>query len=115
CAATNPRSAAAEPSPGAYPAMIVRSSNQVSRSRWLRRFPLPRNLGVSAESRIGVGKHWTAPPGARRLKRIEIYRFDPESGANPRRDSFDIDLDDCGPMLLDALIWIKNRVDPSLA
>jgi succinate dehydrogenase / fumarate reductase iron-sulfur subunit len=31
-----------------------------------------------------------------------------------RLDTFEVDLDDCGPMVLDALIWIKNKVDPSL-
>ncbi len=95
--------------------MIVRSSRQVSRSGLLRRFPLPRNFGVGKESRIERGRRWEAPAGARRIKEIEIYRYDPESSANPRLDTFEVDLDDCGPMLLDALIWIKNRVDSSLA
>jgi len=95
--------------------MIIRSSNQVSRSRWLRRFPLPRSLGVGAESRISPGRHWRAPEGAKRIKSIEIYRYDPESDANPRLDTYEIDLDECGPMVLDALIWIKNRVDSTLA
>ncbi|WP_243700296.1 2Fe-2S iron-sulfur cluster-binding protein [Paracoccus versutus] len=34
--------------------------------------------------------------------------------AGPRLDTFRVDLDDCGPMLLDALIWMKNRIDPTL-
>ena len=54
------------------------------------------------------------PPGATRVKALEIYRYDPDSGANPRLDTFHVDLDDCGPMVLDALFWIKNKVDPSL-
>ena len=55
-----------------------------------------------------------SPAGATRVKAFEIYRYDPDSGANPRLDTFHVDLDDCGPMVLDALFWIKNKVDPSL-
>lgn len=95
--------------------MIVRSSNQVSRGRLLRRFPLPKRFGVPRESRIERGRFWPAPAGASRVKRIEIYRYEPEALANPRLDTFEVDLDDCGPMLLDALIWIKSRVDSTLA
>ncbi|MFN2258508.1 MAG: succinate dehydrogenase iron-sulfur subunit, partial [Parasphingopyxis sp.] len=40
---------------------------------------------------------------------LRIYRYDPDSGENPRYDSFEIDLDDCGPMVLDALIKIKSE------
>ncbi|MHA6688798.1 succinate dehydrogenase iron-sulfur subunit [Mesorhizobium sp. A556] len=80
----------------------------------LKRFPLPRNFGVSKESRIGKGKHWSAPSNAVRAKTFEIYRYDPDSGDNPVLDIFDVDLDDCGPMVLDALIWIKNKMDPTL-
>ena len=49
-----------------------------------------------------------------RVKAFEIYRYDPDFDANPRLDTFHVDLDDCGPMVLDALFWIKNKVDPSL-
>jgi succinate dehydrogenase / fumarate reductase iron-sulfur subunit len=48
------------------------------------------------------------------MKTFEIYRYDPDNGKNPRLDSFEVDLDDCGPMVLDVLIWIKNKVDPTL-
>src|SRR5579872_6465869 len=95
--------------------MIIRSSNQVSRWKLLRRFPLPRTAGVSPESLIGRGRHWAAPAGATRIKRFEIYRYDPESGGNPLLDTFDVDLDRCGPMVLDALIWIKSHLDSTLA
>ena len=48
------------------------------------------------------------------MKAFEIYRYDPDSGGNPRLDTFHVDLDDCGPMVLDALFWIKNKVDSTL-
>ena len=94
--------------------MIIESSNQVPRVTVLKRFPLPRNFGVSSESRIEQGRTWPAPAGAVRVKSFEIYRYEPNSGENPRLDTFEVNLDDCGPMVLDALMWIKNKVDSTL-
>lgn len=94
--------------------MIIRSSDEVPRTTVLKRFPVPRNLGVAAGSRIKTGRNWPAPRGATRVKRLDVYRYDPDSGENPRVDSYQVDLDDCGPMVLDALIWIKNRIDSTL-
>jgi len=96
------------------PIMIVDSSDEVPRATSLKRFPVPRNFGVEPQSRIERGKTWPAPSGASRIKTFQIYRYDPDSGENPRLDTFEVDLDDCGPMVLDALIWIKNKVDPTL-
>lgn len=94
---------------------IIKSSDEVPRRPLLKRFPVPKNAGLGPESRVVEGKTWPAPAGAQRTKRFHIYRYDPESGAGPRLDDFQVDLDDCGPMVLDALIWIKNKVDPTLA
>jgi succinate dehydrogenase / fumarate reductase iron-sulfur subunit len=74
----------------------------------MAQFTLPAN------SKVGTGKHVTAPPGAKRVKSFKVYRWDPETRANPRIDTYDIDLDACGPMVLDALIKIKNEVDTTL-
>src|SRR5665213_2333777 len=94
--------------------MIIESSDQVPRVTLLKRFPVPRNFKVTPQSRIEKGRTWPAPAGASRLKAFEVYRYDPESDRNPRIDTFEVDLDDCGPMVLDALIWIKNKVDATL-
>lgn len=72
------------------------------------KFTLPPN------SRVRPGKNWPSPQDARRPKKFRLYRFDPESGEGPRLDTFVLDLDHCGPMVLDALIKIKNEVDPTL-
>jgi len=72
-------------------------------------FILPKN------STVKTGKTWHAPVGAKRIKRVEVYRYDPETGDNPRLDVFEIDLDRCAPMVLDALLLIKNEIDPTLA
>jgi len=69
---------------------------------------------LPANSKVGVGKTYPAPAGAKRVKSFKIYRWDPEGGQNPRLDTYAIDLDDCGPMVLDALIKIKNEVDTTL-
>ncbi|RMD47448.1 MAG: succinate dehydrogenase iron-sulfur subunit [Alphaproteobacteria bacterium] len=71
-------------------------------------FRLPRN------SRVMAGKTWPRPEGAKRVKTFRIYRYDPDSGENPRIDVYFVDLDSCGPMVLDALIKIKNEIDPTL-
>lgn len=69
---------------------------------------------LPANSVIKEGKTWPAPNGATRVRNFRIYRFDPDSGENPRWDNYQIDLDDCGPMVLDALLKIKNDIDPTL-
>ena len=94
--------------------MLIKSSDQLPAVTLLKRFPVPRNFGVSSGSRIERGKTWKAPAGATRIKRFEIYRYDPESGRNPRFDTYEVDLDTCGPMVLDALIKIKNEIDTTL-
>src|SRR5690606_7358030 len=71
-------------------------------------FFLPKNSTITGTSR----EH--KAPGAARARRFKVYRWDPDSGENPRYDTFEIDLDACGPMVLDALIKIKNEVDPTL-
>jgi succinate dehydrogenase / fumarate reductase iron-sulfur subunit len=73
----------------------------------LAEFTLPKN------SKITKGRAHAAEEG-KRLKTFKVYRYDPATGANPRFDRFTIDLDKTGPMVLDALIRIKNEIDPTL-
>ncbi|HLI22037.1 MAG TPA: succinate dehydrogenase iron-sulfur subunit [Stellaceae bacterium] len=69
---------------------------------------------LPANSKVGTGKTYPAAAGAKRVKNFKIYRWNPEDGQNPRLDTYQIDLDQCGPMVLDALIKIKNEVDTTL-
>ena len=71
-------------------------------------FTLPKN------SRITEGRSWPAPADARALREYRVYRWNPDDGENPRLDTYQVDTGDCGPMVLDALIWIKNKIDPTL-
>jgi succinate dehydrogenase / fumarate reductase iron-sulfur subunit len=70
-------------------------------------FTLPRN------SRVQPGKHYPAK-SAGKPRIFHVYRWSPDSGQNPRIDTFEVDTADCGPMVLDALLKIKNEVDPTL-
>ena len=69
---------------------------------------------LPANSKIRPGKLFKAPAGAKQVRAFRIYRFDPESGENPRVDTYEVDMASCGPMVLDALIKIKNEIDPTL-
>jgi succinate dehydrogenase / fumarate reductase iron-sulfur subunit len=71
-------------------------------------------FALPANSKIGKGQHHAAPQGAARVRTFKIYRWNPDDGANPRVDTYDVDLAACGPMVLDALIKIKNEVDATL-
>ena len=69
---------------------------------------LPRN------SRVKTGKTWAAPSGAAQVRAFKVYRWNPDDGENPKLDTYEVDLASCGPMVLDALIKIKNEIDPTL-
>ena len=71
-------------------------------------------FSLPANSRVKPGKTFKAPAGAKRVRTFSIYRWNPDDGQNPRTDKYEIDLDACGPMVLDALIKIKNEVDSTL-
>ncbi len=71
-------------------------------------------FNLPANSRIQAGKTYKAPAGAKRVREFRIYRWNPDDGQNPHTDTYEIDLDTCGPMVLDALIKIKNEVDTTL-
>ena len=71
-------------------------------------FKLPKN------SEIVEGKEHPRPKSNGEHKTFKIYRWSPDDDRNPRVDTFTIDKDDCGPMVLDALIKIKSEVDGNL-
>ncbi len=77
-------------------------------------------LRLPPNSKVGKGSNYVAPHGAKNIKKFNIYRWDPEdlddSGKpkNPRMDTYELDMDNCAPMVLDALIKIKDEVDSTL-
>ena len=72
-------------------------------------FTLPANSKIK-----NTGKRYAAPPGAVNARAFKIYRWNPDDGQNPRYDTYELDADAIGPMVLDALIKIKGDVDPTL-
>jgi succinate dehydrogenase / fumarate reductase iron-sulfur subunit len=71
-------------------------------------------LALPKNSIISRGKVWPKPAGAKKLTEFQIYRWSPDDDANPTIDTFFVDRGDCGPMILDGLIWIKSKIDPTL-
>ena len=70
-------------------------------------FALPKN------SVVQQGRAWPMPAGAN-IRAFKIYRWNPDDGKNPQVDTYHVNMDECGPMVLDALIKIKNEQDPTL-
>ena len=72
-------------------------------------FTLPKN------SKVTEGKTWPRPAQrAQRHANSASIAGTRTTAHNPRIDTYYVDRDDCGPMVLDALIWIKNKIDPTL-
>lgn len=75
-------------------------------------FKLPKDSKIDKK----YGKTFKANEDAKNVRTFEVYRYDPEDAdkKNPHIDRFEIDLDKCGPMVLDALIKMKSDQDSSL-
>ncbi|XP_048962721.1 succinate dehydrogenase [ubiquinone] iron-sulfur subunit, mitochondrial isoform X2 [Canis lupus baileyi] len=77
-----------------------------------RRFPAAALGGACLQACRGAQ---TAAATAPRIKKFAIYRWDPDkTGDKPHMQTYEIDLNKCGPMVLDALIKIKNEIDSTL-
>ncbi len=74
-------------------------------------------LTLPKNSKVTKGKTWNKPQGNGKSewRTFDIYRWEPESGENPRMDTYHVNLAECGPMVLDALFKIKNEIDSTLA
>lgn len=88
--------------------------------RSLRSFNLPaaRVIGrcMSAApavevTKVSTDKHASSKPN---IKQFKIYRWDPEQKQKPYTSTYSVDLNECGPMVLDALIKVKNEQDTTL-
>jgi len=71
-------------------------------------FTLPKN------SKVEKGRYFSADKSAKNLRKFHVYRYDPSDDSNPCVDTYEIDMDKCGPMVLDGLIKIKSDYDSSL-
>jgi succinate dehydrogenase / fumarate reductase iron-sulfur subunit len=75
----------------------------------MAKFRLPKN------SRIKKGAMYSCIGQHGPIQLVRIYRWNPDDEKNPRIDTFEVDIDECGPMVLDALISIKGNHDSSLS
>ena len=71
-------------------------------------------LTLPKNSRMRTGKTWPKPEGAKNIRTFKTHRWNPDDGENPRLDTYHVDLDTCGPMILDALSKTKSEIDPTL-
>ncbi len=73
-------------------------------------------LTLPKKSRVVSGRTFEAPEGAEKTITLQVYRYDPDlPDENPRLDTYHLDGKAAGQMVLDALLYIKDEIDPSLA
>lgn len=72
----------------------------------------PPEAPPPAEQHAAASKGTTGSPINRDFL---VYRWDPDNGGKPKYDKFTVDVNGCGPMMLDLLFKIKDDMDPSLA
>ena len=82
----------------------------------LRRLVSGVSRAVRSQTRSASAARTSASRGARAMstKTFEVYRWNPDEGGEPKMDKFELDLNETGPMVLDALLKIKNEQDPTL-
>lgn len=71
-------------------------------------------FNLPANSRVVQGRIFKASSSAKRVRAFKVYRWSPDDGRNPRWDTYELDLEETGPMVLDALIKIKDEIDSTL-
>ena len=81
----------------------------------LHQVPSRRLKPIARNAPIGLGRLFAAPPGAADVRTFRVFRWNPDDGGEPRIDSFEVELASCAPMVLDALIKIKDEIDSTLA
>ena len=70
-------------------------------------------LSLPQNSKVVKGKHYKAENN-NNIKLMHVYRWDPDKNDNPRIDTYELEINSCGPKVLDALIKIKNEIDTTL-
>jgi succinate dehydrogenase / fumarate reductase iron-sulfur subunit len=71
-------------------------------------------LRLPPHSRLVKGKEHGVNKNLPSSRSFKIYRWNPDQGGQPQMDTYHLDLNDCGPMVLDALIYIKDHMDSTL-
>ena len=71
-------------------------------------------FNLPEKSKVLRGNYFKDTTGSKNIKKVNIYRWDPDKNENPKIDTFEVDLTKCGNKVLDILNKIKNEIDPSL-
>lgn len=71
-------------------------------------------LRLPPDSRPKKGKYFIDSSDGKNTKEVKIYRYNPDNNDKPRIDIYQLDLEKCGVMVLDALIYIKDNIDSTL-
>ena len=72
-------------------------------------------INLPENSKVKKGHYYKDKTGSKNIRKINVYRWDPSSGDNPRLDTYEVDMDNCPSKVLDVLNKIKNEIDPSLS
>ena len=72
-------------------------------------------LNLPQNSKVNKGKYFKDKTGSKNIRKVNVYRWDPSTGENPRIDTYEVDMDNCPSKVLDILNKIKNEIDPTLA
>ena len=67
-------------------------------------------LKLPKNSQTRPGKTWPRPDAVK-VQEYQVYRYNPDNTDNPQIVVFYVDRAECGPMVLDGLLWIKNNID----
>ena len=72
-------------------------------------------INLPKNSKVQKGQYYKDKTGSKNIRKVNVYRWDPSTGENPRMDTYEVDMDNCPSKVLDILNKIKNEIDSSLA
>lgn len=98
---------------------LLATTRPAIRSSFMARGMATTSSGYSIENATPSSQTSTVQEPSKdpegKIKTFHIYRWNPDEPATkPKMQSYTLDLNKTGPMMLDALIRIKNEVDPTL-
>ncbi|KAI8371494.1 succinate dehydrogenase iron-sulfur subunit [Radiomyces spectabilis] len=93
----------------------LRCTSALRNGRWMAATaPLVRSLKTTSTANMASASEQPLKKDPI-YKTFEIYRWNPDKPTEkPYLETYKVDLNNCGPMVLDALIKIKNEQDPTL-
>ena len=72
-------------------------------------------INLPKNSQIIKGRYFKDKTGSKNLRKVNIYRWDPSAGENPRIDTYEVDMENCPSKVLDILNKIKNEIDSTIS